>query len=327
MQRPQRPANDQVRPPFQQNLVENEYVPKNEEDINSFGDQEERCFLTKQQHYDQCNDSESKTKEYQKGYQNLMIAFQRQLNLRNRYLVISNPHKKVVDNQASTSAPNNNTNFRGSNNNQIKAKDKSLVQDSFVKNVENRKDVVIIDKTIVPFIFETKISKLKVSLPFNEICRNNEYRNQLLKMLRNESKFILSNVINIQDDTPVIVFCPIMENIVEEYVPPFYVTLKIQDLLLHNTMIDSSASHNLMQKEVMDNLGLDITTPYKDLFSFYSRKYRCMGMIKDLVVSLHQILEKSIVMDIVVADVPTKFGMLLSRSWASKLKGTMQMDI
>ena len=51
-----------------------------------------------------------------------------------------------------------------------------------------------------------------------------------------------------------------------------------------------------------------------------------MGLIKDLVVSLHQIPEKSVVMDIVVADVPPKFGMLFSRSWSSKLKGTMQMD-
>ena len=51
-----------------------------------------------------------------------------------------------------------------------------------------------------------------------------------------------------------------------------------------------------------------------------------MGLIKDLVISLHQIPEKSIVMDIVVADVPAKFGMLLSRSWSTKLKGTMQMD-
>ena len=47
MQRPQIPTNDQVRPSFQQNLVEKEYVPENEEDINSFGDQEEMCFLTK----------------------------------------------------------------------------------------------------------------------------------------------------------------------------------------------------------------------------------------------------------------------------------------
>ena len=32
-------------------------------------------------------------------------------------------------------------------------------------------------------------------------------------------------------------------------------------------------------------------------------------------------------MDVVVVDVPVKFGMLLSRSWATKLKGTLQMDM
>ena len=32
-------------------------------------------------------------------------------------------------------------------------------------------------------------------------------------------------------------------------------------------------------------------------------------------------------MDVVVADIPTKFGMLLSWSWDSKLKGTLQMDM
>ena len=32
-------------------------------------------------------------------------------------------------------------------------------------------------------------------------------------------------------------------------------------------------------------------------------------------------------MDVVVVDIPPKFGMLLSRSWAIKLKGTLQMDM
>jgi len=44
-------------------------------------------------------------------------------------------------------------------------------------------------------------------------------------------------------------------------------------------------------------------------------------------VGLTQIPAKTIVMDIVVADIPPKFGMLLSRSWAAKIKGTMQMDL
>src|SRR3984957_9360525 len=36
---------------------------------------------------------------------------------------------------------------------------------------------------------------------------------------------------------------------------------------------------------------------------------------------------KSMIMDIVVADVPPKFGMLLSRSWIKILGGTLQMDL
>ena len=32
-------------------------------------------------------------------------------------------------------------------------------------------------------------------------------------------------------------------------------------------------------------------------------------------------------MDMVVVDVPPKFGMLLSRSWEAKLKETLQMDL
>jgi hypothetical protein len=82
-----------------------------------------------------------------------------------------------------------------------------------------------------------------------------------------------------------------------------------------------------MPKVVMDELGLDVTRPYKDIFSFDSRKVKCLGLIKDLVVSLSQIPSKNLVMDVVVADIPPKFGMLLSRSWAMKLKGTLQMDM
>jgi hypothetical protein len=36
---------------------------------------------------------------------------------------------------------------------------------------------------------------------------------------------------------------------------------------------------------------------------------------------------KSVVMNIVVVDVPQNFGMLLSRSWIKKLGGTFQMDL
>ena len=77
----------------------------------------------------------------------------------------------------------------------------------------------------------------------------------------------------------------------------------------------------------MENLGLDITRPYKDLYSFDSKKVECLGVIKDLVISLTQIPAKNLIMDVIVVDIPIKFGMLLSRSWSTKLKGTLQMGM
>jgi hypothetical protein len=36
---------------------------------------------------------------------------------------------------------------------------------------------------------------------------------------------------------------------------------------------------------------------------------------------------KSVVMDIVLDDIPPKFGMLLSRTWANKVGGSLKMDL
>lgn len=78
----------------------------------------------------------------------------------------------------------------------------------------------------------------------------------------------------------------------------------------------------------MEKLNLDITRPYKDLYSFDSNKVRCLGLIKDLCVTLAQILAKSIVMDIIVEDITPKYGMLLSRSCGGgELQSTLQMDM
>ena len=82
-----------------------------------------------------------------------------------------------------------------------------------------------------------------------------------------------------------------------------------------------------MPKAVMESLGLEITRPYKDLYSFDSNRVKCLGLIKDLCVSLVQYPAKTILMDIVVAEIPRKYGMLLSRSWGAKLQGSLQLDI
>jgi len=132
--------------------------------------------------------------------------------------------------------------------------------------------------------------------------------------------------VNLQDDKPVIVLSPVIEH-PDDNSLLFYVSLTIHDKILHNCLLDTGASHNLMPKAVMDELGLDITRPHHDLFSFDSRKVKCLGFIKDLAITLSQLPMKSMIMDIVVADVPRKFGMFLSKGWIKRLGGTLQNDL
>lgn len=68
--------------------------------------------------------------------------------------------------------------------------------------------------------------------------------------------------------------------------------------------MDSGASHNLIPKTFMDEIGMEITKTSHDLYSFDSRKVKCLGVIKDLVVTLFQLPINSVVMDIVVVDAP-----------------------
>ena len=182
-----------------------------------------------------------------------------------------------------------------------------------------------IERSDPPFNLQAEISKIKIVVPFNEILRIPKYRGQLSHMIKSEET---SDTLNLQDDKPEIMFGPWAQaSLKSKDVPPFYISLTIHDMFLHIAMFDSCASHNFMPKTIMKCLGLDITRPYKDMYSFDPREVKCLGLIKDLVVSLHQIPEKNLVMDVVVADVPPKFGMLLSRSSITTLKGTLQMDL
>ena len=176
-----------------------------------------------------------------------------------------------------------------------------------------------------PFNLEKEIGKLKIAIPLSELAKHEVYREQISRSLQISKN---RDAVNVLDDQPELIFGPeVNGKTIDGGVPPFYVSLNIHDKVLHNAMFDSGASHNLMPKFVMERLDLDITRPYKDLFSFDSRQVRCLGLIKDLCVSLVQYPAKTILMDVVVVDIPPKYGMLLSRSWGAKLQGSLQLDM
>jgi hypothetical protein len=122
-------------------------------------------------------------------------------------------------------------------------------------------------------------------VPLVELAKNMTYRKQIAKMIIFSDTEIHADTINLEDDNPTTMFGPHIEN--SKYpVAPFYITLTMHDHLLHNCMLDFGASHNSMPKVIMEKLGLEVTRPCRDLYSFDSRKVKCLGMIKYLVVNL-----------------------------------------
>jgi len=143
-----------------------------------------------------------------------------------------------------------------------------------------------IDKTILTtFNVERELERVKIPIPLDELSNNLGYKNQVSKWIQSSSVDAKGDVISLQDEKPLVVFGP-SSDMIDENVPPFYVTLKIHDFLLYNCMLDSGASHNLIPKVIMDHLQLEVTRTYHDLYTFDSNKFPCLGLIKDLVVTL-----------------------------------------
>lgn len=212
---------------------------------------------------------------------------------------------------------------------EMSKKDKPQDQDKNQKeNLMNKERVVTHNNKIQserPFDLEAEIGKLKIAIPLSKLAKHDIYKQQIKKSLQLTCN---KDNVNVLDDTPELLFGPEVDGkTAVTRILPFYVSLHVHDKILHNAMFDSGASHNLMPKSMMERLNLDITRPYKDLFSFDSSQVKCLGLIKDLFVSLVQYPNKTILMDVVVADIPPKYGMLLSRSWGDKLQGSLQLDM
>jgi hypothetical protein len=158
-------------------------------------------------------------------------------------------------------------------------------------------------------------------MPLTKLMKNDIFKSTILKSLETKTSSS-ADFVNLQDDKPTVTIGPMIEDR-DDSCPPFYISLNVHDKILHNCFLDSGASHNLMPKTVMDELGLEVTKPYHDLFSFESRKVRCIGLIKDLVINLSQLPMRSMVMDVVVVDIPPKFRLLLSCPWRKRLGGTL----
>ena len=103
------PNEQQIRPPFPENLIDEEFIEQPQDHIHHFGNElkELDTFVTKSEHDNFVSQEEEDDKEpieeesedYHKAYLNAIMDLQRQYNLRNINVVVD-PPKKAPKGQA-----------------------------------------------------------------------------------------------------------------------------------------------------------------------------------------------------------------------------------
>lgn len=146
----------------------------------------------------------------------------------------------------------------------IIANEKNNQQNAVKEKVEKIQDITMKEiEKVSSFNLESKMSKLKVSIPLTELVKNSNYKHHVTGIFQIDP---LPDMVNVEDDHPELIFGLAIEGQPEDSeVPPFHLSLRLHEYILHNAMLDSGASHNLIPKAIMEKLGLDITQKYHDL--------------------------------------------------------------
>ena len=167
--------------------------------------------------------------QYHKGYMHA-IDYVRKIKLRSRDASINKG--RLNPNQSSSSQINTET------------RNEKQKEPVVHKEIENRIEKIKepkqttpmdVDKISSMFNLQSELAKLNNSVPFNELLRNQEYRDTITKMVKNQGE-AQPDILEVTDDNPTIVLGSKIDNVDNEEIPPFYMSLNVHDMVLHNAM-------------------------------------------------------------------------------------------
>jgi hypothetical protein len=92
-------------------------------------------------------------------------------------------------------------------------------------------------------------------------------------------------------------------------------------------MLDIGVGANMMSLKVMQQMGLKVTRPYRNVCGFKSKAIPTHGVVENVKVQLKEFPEKTIHIDIIVVDVPDVWGMLFSRKFGAMIGRSLEMDL
>jgi hypothetical protein len=109
-------------------------------------------------------------------------------------------------------------------------------------------------------------------------------------------------------------------------VPPFLLTFEIFNRNVHNCMVDSGASSNVMPWSVCQKINAEVEPSSFKIIQLDRTDVKVIGKLKNVLIRLSSNPKVHQVIDIIVLDIPEMYGMFLSRDWSEQLHGYFAMD-
>jgi hypothetical protein len=110
------------------------------------------------------------------------------------------------------------------------------------------------------------------------------------------------------------------------FVPPFLLMFEVLNRNLHNFLVDSEASSNVIPLVICNKLGIVPLKSDKHAIQLDRTQVKVMGELKDVMIRITTHPSFVQVIDIIVVDIPEAYGLLLSQDWSEKLNGYFSMD-
>ena len=103
------------------------------------------------------------------------------------------------------------------------------------------------------------------------------------------------------------------------FVPPFLLIFEVFNRNLHNFLVDSGESSNVIPLSICKKLNVIPLQSDKHVIQLDRTQLKVMGELRDVMIRTTTHPKLVQVIDIIIVDIPEAYGLLLSQDWSDKL--------
>jgi hypothetical protein len=167
------------------------------------------------------------------------------------------------------------------------------------------------------------LSKSRITFPFTKVVKIPQQRHNILMLLDDPYESVEAVITSPkQSQSPTIAK-------VRGKIPPFYISIENHDVALHNCLVDTSATNNIMPLAVMEVSSMICTKYYEIGESIYvvdSTKVPAYREINDFYAWITTTPHIITIFNIIVVDIPPTYRVVLGRDWTSTIIGYIMND-